>query len=176
MKTLSELNALPVDTFTDYCAGVYEHSPWIARQAAALRPFADTVALLAALCQVLEQAGHEQQLALIRAHPDLAGRAALRGELTAASTSEQAGAGLDQCSPEELARFTALNDAYQARFNFPFIMAVKNATRHQILDAFETRIHNSPDAEFAMALSQINRIAAFRVADLVTEDKDTRTS
>ena len=165
MKTLAELNALPVDTFTDYCAAVYEHSPWIPRQAAALRPFANAKALLAALSQVLAQAEREQQLALIRAHPDLAGRAALRGELTAASTSEQAGAGLDQCSAEELARFTTLNDTYKARFGFPFIMAVKGATKDDILAAFERRIGHAPDEEFNEALTQIEKIALLRLRD-----------
>lgn len=107
------------------------------------------------------------QLALIRVHPDLAGKAALRGELTAESTREQAGAGLDQLTPDEFARFTELNERYTTRFGFPFIMAVKNATKHQILSGFEQRIDNTPELEFATALEQINRIAAFRIADLV---------
>jgi len=87
----------------------------------------------------------------------------VRGELTAASTSEQAGAGIHECTPDEFARFTELNDAYKAKFGFPFIMAVKGSNRHQILAAFEERIHNSPEQEFARALAEINKIALFRL-------------
>ncbi|MHC3973289.1 2-oxo-4-hydroxy-4-carboxy-5-ureidoimidazoline decarboxylase, partial [Pseudomonas aeruginosa] len=106
------------------------------------------------------------QLALINAHPDLAGKAAIRGELTASSTSEQAGAGIHECSAEEFARFTELNDAYKARFGFPFIKAVKGSNRHQILAAFEERIQHSADEEFATALAEINKIALFRLQQL----------
>jgi 2-oxo-4-hydroxy-4-carboxy-5-ureidoimidazoline decarboxylase len=115
----------------------------------------------------LAAATEAEQLALIRAHPDLAGKAALRGELTAESTQEQAGAGLGQLTPAEFARFTELNTAYTTRFGFPFIMAVKNASKDQILAGFEQRITHTPTAEFAMALEQINRIAAFRIDDLI---------
>ncbi|WP_020396371.1 2-oxo-4-hydroxy-4-carboxy-5-ureidoimidazoline decarboxylase [Thiolinea disciformis] len=165
--TIAALNALNPADFVKLLGGVYEHSPWVAERAYPARPFADREALLTAMCDSLAQASYEEQLALIRAHPDLAGKAALRGELTAASTNEQASAGLDQCSPEELARFHDLNTRYKDRFEFPFIMAVKNATRQQILGGFETRLHNSKSEEFAMALSQINRIAMFRVNDLI---------
>lgn len=166
-KTMTELNVLKQAEFIYLLGTVYEHSPWVAERSWAARPFADQEHLLAALGASLAQASPSEQLALIRAHPDLAGKAALAGELTTASTSEQASAGLDQCSPEELARFHELNAAYQARFGFPFIMAVKNATRQQILAGFEARIHHTPEQEFAMALEQINRIAAFRVQDLI---------
>lgn len=147
--------------------GVYEHSPWMAERCFAKRPFADVDALLQAMRATLSVASHEEQLALLRAHPDLAGKAAMRGELTAESTQEQAGAGLGTLTPEEFERFTELNEGYQASFGFPFIMAVKNATKHQILSGFEQRIDNTPEAEFAMALEQVNRIAAFRIADLI---------
>lgn len=166
-KTLIELNALSQAEFVQLLGGVYEHSPWVAERSWAARPFADHESLLMALRQTLDQAKPAEQLALIRAHPDLAGKAALAGELTTASTREQASAGLDQCSPEELSRFHELNAAYQARFGFPFIMAVKNATRQQILAGFETRLEHSPEQEFTTALAQINRIAAFRVQDLI---------
>lgn len=168
--TLAALNALSQTEFVQQLGGVYEHSPWVAERSWAARPFVDYNSLLTALSQTLAQAKPAEQLALIRAHPDLAGKAALAGRLTAASTLEQASAGLDQCSPEELARFHALNAAYQARFGFPFIMAVKNATREQILAGFETRIAHTPEQEFATALAQINRIAAFRVQDLILEE------
>ena len=165
--TIDSLNALNQADFVKLLGGVYEHSPWVAERAYPAKPFADREALLTAMRDSLAQASYEEQLALIRAHPDLAGKAALRGELTAASSNEQASAGLDQCSPEELAHFHDLNARYKERFEFPFIMAVKNATRQQILEGFETRINNSKSEEFVMALSQINRIAMFRVNDLI---------
>ena len=106
------------------------------------------------------------QLALINAHPDLAGKAAVRGELTEASTAEQSGAGIHLCSAAEFARFTELNAAYKAKFAFPFIMAVKGSNRHEILAAFEERIHNEVETEFARALAEINKIALFRLQAL----------
>ncbi len=166
---VSALNALEQPAFVALLGKVYEHSPWVAERTFSNRPFADRETLLQAMRTALANASRDEQLALIRAHPDLAGKAALRGELTAESTREQAGAGLDQCSPAELARFHQLNDAYKARFGFPFIMAVKNASKEHILAGFEARINNSLDDEFATALVQINRIAGFRVNDLVNE-------
>jgi OHCU decarboxylase len=108
-----------------------------------------------------------QKRALILAHPDLAGKLALAGELTAESTGEQAGAGLDRLTPDELARFTALNDAYRARFGFPFIMAVKGKSKADILAGFERRLGNMPAQEEATALAEIDRIALLRLADLL---------
>lgn len=166
-QSMNELNALSQTEFVTLFGGVYEHSPWMAERTWQARPFVDREALLRAFRQTLAVATEAEQLALIRAHPDLAGRAALRGELTAESNQEQASAGLDQCSLEELARFTELNTAYKVRFAFPFIMAVKNATRAQILQGFAVRIQHPPEQEFATALEQINRIAAFRLSDLV---------
>lgn len=147
---------------------VFEHSSWIAEEAwdAELRP--DTAeGLHAAMVAVLRDAPREQQLALLNAHPDLAGKLAVRGELTADSTSEQAGAGLDRCTPAEFQRFTELNDAYKAKFGFPFILAVKGRSRAEILQAFEQRIHNTPDVEFETALAQVERIALLRLKDLL---------
>ena len=149
--------------------GLYEHSPWVAEavydagQAGLAR---DPEAQQAAMAAVVEAAGRETQLALLRAHPDLAGRLALAGDLTAASSAEQAGAGLDHCSPEELARFQDLNARYTARFGFPFILAVKGKTRAEILAAFEARIDNDVETEFATALAQVHRIALLRLRDL----------
>lgn len=168
MKTsVADLNGMNQTQFVSLLGAIYEHSPWLAERAWLARPFADQQALLAAFSAALAAASEDEQLSLIRAHPDLAGRAALRGELTAASNSEQASAGLDQCSAEELARFNELNTAYQAKFGFPFIMAVKQATRTQILQGFEQRIQHSPAEEFKTALNEINRIASFRLSDLV---------
>ena len=157
------------EAFLARFGGVYEHSPWIAEAAyqRGLTPAEDTPAGLAtALAEVLAAADDESKLALIRAHPDLAGRAAIASDLTAASRSEQAGAGLDRCTPEEFRRFHALNDAYQQKFGFPFILAVAGKTRHDILAAFEARIGNDRDAEFRTALDQIDRIALIRLNKL----------
>jgi len=148
---------------------VYEHSPWIAAAlwGAGLRPEHDEIeALHRDLAAIVEAAPRERQLALLIAHPDLAGRLAVRGELTAESSSEQAGAGLDKCSPEEFRRFTELNDAYKAKFGFPFILAVKGKARAEILHNFEHRIHNSPETEFRTALNEVHKIALLRLRDL----------
>jgi 2-oxo-4-hydroxy-4-carboxy-5-ureidoimidazoline decarboxylase len=150
-------------------ADTYEHSPWVAERTfdqGVEAGFDEVEVLQARMAAVLFAASHAEQLALINAHPDLAGKAAVRGELTAASTSEQSGAGIHECTAEEFARFTELNDAYKARFGFPFIMAVKGSNRHQILAAFEERIHHSPEQEFAQALAEINKIALFRLQAL----------
>ncbi|MGI9480957.1 MAG: 2-oxo-4-hydroxy-4-carboxy-5-ureidoimidazoline decarboxylase [Hyphomicrobiales bacterium] len=146
--------------------GVYEHSPWIAEAVfdAGLTPAEDSAAgLSAAMMGVLKRAGDDKKLALIRAHPDLAGKAALAGELTDESASEQAGAALDQCTPKEFAAFRELNAAYGEKFGFPFIIAVKGKTRHDILDAFRGRLKNDAELELETALAQINKIARFRL-------------
>lgn len=165
--SITVLNALSQAEFVSLLGGIYEHSPWMAERTWQARPFKDHAALLSVFRQTLDSATEAEQLGLIRAHPDLAGKTALRGELTVESNQEQASAGLDQCTVEELALFTALNTAYQAKFTFPFIMAVKGATRTQILAGFEQRIQHSPTEEFTNALEQINRIASFRLSDLV---------
>jgi OHCU decarboxylase len=160
-------SALNREAFVAAFADIYEHSPWVAEQAFDQGPLSDDIEQLhARMSQVLLSAGHAAQLALINAHPDLAGKAAVQGELTASSTSEQAGAGIHLCTPSEFARFTELNDAYKARFHFPFIMAVKGSDRHRILAAFEQRIQHSADTEFACALAEINKIALFRLQAL----------
>lgn len=160
---------LPRELFVATFADIYEHSPWVAEKAYDLG-LDDSVNQVEGLHQrmadLLLSADQATQLALINAHPDLAGKAAVRGELTEASTSEQSGAGIHQCTAEEFQRFTELNDAYKAKFAFPFIMAVKGSNRHQILAAFEERIHNSTQAEFTRALAEINKIALFRLQTL----------
>lgn len=145
---------------------IYEHSPWVAEEAweRKLDERHDTPeGLIGVMGEVLADADAERQLAVIRAHPALAGKAALAGTLTDDSTREQAGAGLDQCSPEEMARFERLNAAYKAKFGFPFVMAVKGSDRRAILDAFEARLPNAPPEERRTAIEQINRIALFRL-------------
>ncbi|WP_298189255.1 2-oxo-4-hydroxy-4-carboxy-5-ureidoimidazoline decarboxylase [uncultured Pseudomonas sp.] len=162
-------SSLSREAFVSTFADIYEHSPWVAEQAFDLGqdPSIDEVdGLHQRMANLLLSADHAAQLALINAHPDLAGKAAVQGELTASSTSEQAGAGIHECTAEEFVRFTTLNDAYKAKFGFPFIMAVKGSNRHQILAAFEERIHNAPEQEFACALAEINKIALFRLQQL----------
>lgn len=147
---------------------VFEHSPWIAEATfeAGLGAACDNAdGLHAAMVAVLRAASPERHLALIRAHPDLAGRLAAARSLTADSTAEQASAGLDALTPEERARFTALNDAYRARFGFPFILAVRGRTKAEILTAFETRLLHDPATERAEALRQIERIAWLRLRE-----------
>jgi OHCU decarboxylase len=148
---------------------VYEHSPWVAETAwsRGLKAQHDTVeGLHEILAAIVDAAPHDRQLALLNAHPDLAGRLAVRGELTAESTSEQASAGLDKCSPDEFRRFTELNETYRRKFPFPFIMAVKGRSRAEILDAFERRIHHSEEVEFGTALTEVHKIALLRLRDL----------
>jgi OHCU decarboxylase len=162
-------SSLSRDAFVAAFADIYEHSPWVAEKAYDLGVDAsldDIDSLHQRMADILLSADKTAQLALINAHPDLAGKAAIRGELTASSTAEQAGAGINECTAEEFQRFTELNDAYKAKFHFPFIMAVKGSNRHQILAAFEERIHNSAAAEFARALAEINKIALFRLQQM----------
>ena len=167
-KTLKP-SQLSREAFVAAFADIYEHSPWVAEKAydLGLDSSVDQIETLhQRMSDILLSADHASQLALINAHPDLAGKAAVQGQLTEASTNEQAGAGIHQCTEEEFQRFTELNEAYKARFKFPFIMAVKGSDRHQILAAFETRIHNPADVEFKCALAQINKIALFRLLQL----------
>ena len=165
--SVAALSALTELEFIAVLKDVFEHSPWVAAGAYHERPFGTLDELHRAMCAVVEAADTNAQLGLIRAHPDLAGKAALAGELTEASSLEQAGAGLDRLTEAEYRRFHALNDAYQAHFGFPFILAVKGHTKTSILAAFEIRLPNSPEAERKAALTQIYQIARFRLAALL---------
>jgi 2-oxo-4-hydroxy-4-carboxy-5-ureidoimidazoline decarboxylase len=167
--TLWELNRISLPAFVTALGDIFEHSPWVAERAATARPFASIAALHSAMLASVGAASDELRLALIRAHPELAGKAAIRGELTADSTMEQAGAGLDQCSAEELARLTALNAAYNAKFGFPFILAVKGYDRAGILREFARRVERDRKSELLEALAQIARITRFRLDALLTE-------
>lgn len=145
-------------------AGIYEHSPWVAEHVASLAADLDDTERLAALmADCVDNASPERQLALIRAHPDLAGKLQVAGKLTAESTEEQASAGLDQCSRVEYERFQALNDAYKEKFGFPFVMAVRHSNRAEILEAFAARLKNDYDLEFETALAEIHKIARLRL-------------
>ncbi len=147
---------------------IYEHSPWVAEKAAAVlgETNADTEWLASLMADIVDNAAAETQLALIRAHPDLAGKAQVAGELTADSTEEQSRAGLDQCSAEEYESFQSLNSAYKEKFGFPFIKAVRDSNRAEILAAFASRLGNNYNAEFETALQEIHKIARLRLAAL----------
>jgi 2-oxo-4-hydroxy-4-carboxy-5-ureidoimidazoline decarboxylase len=165
---LDEVNLLSEDEFVSAFGDVAEHAPWVAAEAADARPFASRDAMIAAFRTAIAAADLKRQRALLLAHPDLAGRAAIAGDLTKDSRREQAGAGLDRLTPAEFARFTALNDEYRRRFGIPFIFAVRGATKHDILGAFERRLRNSEEIEFAAALEQVNLIVSFRLEDRVS--------
>ena len=157
--------------FLERFGAIYEHSPWVAAAAydAGLSAEADAAEGLAEAMAAAAAAGTEaEKRALLGAHPDLAGKLALAKGLTAESTQEQADAGLDRLTPEELAKFTSLNDAYKARFGFPFIMAVRGKRKDEILAAFERRLANDVDAEMRAALAEIDRIAALRLKDILS--------
>jgi N-carbamoyl-L-amino-acid hydrolase len=172
MTTLSDLNCLDTAAFVDRLHGIYEHSPWIPERAAAQRPFASLAALKLALQDAVALASEDEQLSLLRAHPELAGKAAIAGALTAESTGEQAASGLDRCSPDEYAALHQLNAAYNARFGFPFILAVKGPTgqglaRQAIIATFRRRLGNGLPDEMAEALRQVHRIAEIRLNGLL---------
>ncbi|KQV78863.1 2-oxo-4-hydroxy-4-carboxy-5-ureidoimidazoline decarboxylase [Rhizobacter sp. Root1221] len=168
--SLALLNDASRNEALHWLHGLYEHSPWVADAVVDRRPFASAAQLKHLMAQAVREAPRDLQLALLRAHPELAGRLAERGELTAESTSEQLRAGLKACSPEELARLRELNAAYLARFGWPFIVAVRGPrgtglTRAEIITTFERRLDAHPDTEFGECLRQVHRIAELRLND-----------
>ncbi|MGQ0708404.1 MAG: 2-oxo-4-hydroxy-4-carboxy-5-ureidoimidazoline decarboxylase [Rhodoferax sp.] len=173
--TLAQLHSATPDAAAALLDGLYEHSPWIVRAALAQRPFASLAALKHACAQAVAQAPCEAQLALIRAHPELAGKAMVDNSLTAESTHEQRTAGLTRCTPEEFAHIQQLNAAYNARFGHPFILAVRGPrgtglSKAEIIAAFERRLHGHPDFEREECLRNIHRIAEIRLADKFAEN------
>lgn len=163
MQFLNDPTKMSKSTFVEQFGGVYEHSAWVAEKAYDDGLPESAEALVSCLRAIIEAAGEAPQLALLRAHPDLAGKLAKSGELTAESTSEQAGAGLDECTPEEFSEFTNLNDIYKTKFGFPYILAVKGRHRVEILENFRSRVGNSPAQEFREALDQVHQIARLRL-------------
>ena len=161
--TLHELGNLDQPAFVDALGWVFEHSPWVAEEAWRVRPFDTVDALLQAMADAVRRAGRERQLALIRAHPDLGTRA----KMSNASSGEQAGAGLDRLTADETMRLCKLNAAYNERFDFPFIIAVKGATKHEILWSLEQRLNEEPEDELRTALQEIDRIAWFRLNNTI---------
>jgi len=142
---LGGLNATTQTEFVEALGGVFEYSPWVAEEAWSARPFADVDALHEAMMRVVRDRNTEGKIALLRAHPELAGRVARAGEMTRDSVAEQSSAGLDRMTEAEFARFDHLNTAYREKFGFPFIIAVRNHNKESILDGFTSRLNNSPE-------------------------------
>jgi 2-oxo-4-hydroxy-4-carboxy-5-ureidoimidazoline decarboxylase len=165
--TLATLNAAPAGDFVATLANVFEHSPWVVEAAECARPFADLADLRAALIGEIDKAPPEQRRALIKAHPDLADRTQRAAGLTAASTAEQDGAGLDQLSDAEFALFEQSNAAYKRKFGFPFVLCVRRHTKDSILETFARRLQNPPRQEEREAITEIGRIATLRLTELV---------
>ncbi len=161
--TIGELNSFPQDGFVEQLGPVFEHSPWVAERAWTVRPFSGIDQLHGAMVVQVKNATPAEQLALLRAHPDLGTRA----RMSIASASEQARAGLASLTPDELKRLEAANELYRSRFEFPFIYAVKGASKEDILHALEARLHSSREDEFQQALQQVYRIARFRLEDIL---------
>jgi OHCU decarboxylase len=168
MTSIAALNAADRATFVAAIGFAFEHSPWIAGAAWDRRPFADLDDLHTALVDVVAQASQARQIALIAAHPDLAGRVAREGRLTAPSRDEQAAAGLDRLTAGELARFETANAAYRRRFGFPFVICAREHDTSSILAALERRAGNDREAEIATALEEIAKIARLRLEDAIT--------
>jgi 2-oxo-4-hydroxy-4-carboxy-5-ureidoimidazoline decarboxylase len=162
--TIEEINSLSREQFVEAVGWVFEHSPWVAQRAWERRPFPDLERLHAAVTQEVERATSDEQLALLRAHPDLGARA----KMSAASAGEQSGAGLDNLTPEEYQKLQERNTAYRGKFGFPFLYAVKGSTKYDILQALDRRLGATPTQEFCEALTQVYRIAGFRLRDTIS--------
>ena len=167
--SIEEINALDVGNFVARLGFLFEGSPWIAARAWHARPFASLEQLHQSLCEVMNRAATGEKVAVIRAHPDLVGQAARAGTLTPESAGEQSSAGLDRLSPEEIAIFERLNQAYKAKFGFPFVICVRENKKNSILEGFAARLSNPSSVEIETALHEIGRIAYLRMTDVVTE-------
>ena len=163
MISLDELNAAERTKFVAALGGIFEHAPWVADEVFTRRPFATLASLYATMTDAVEGADAKRQLALIKAHPDLAGKAARAGDITADSKAEQTSAGLDRLSQQDYARFHRLNDAYRMKFGIPFIVCVRRHTKDSILQQFERRLMNEASIELNTALGEVFRIAALRL-------------
>jgi len=165
--TLPRLNSLSHDDFVRIVGPVFEHSPWIAEETWPKRPFVSIEQFHKALTETVQQADEEKQLALIRAHPDLVGRLALAGQLTRESADEQAGAGLGNLTPEEIALFQKNNAAYKEKFGFPFVICARLNKKEAILTGFKVRLNHSREQEIETALGEIGKIAYLRLQDII---------
>lgn len=169
--TLQNINALDKEQFIMALSSLFEGPPWIVAQAWNARPFNSLVHLQQALDSILYNAPLEQQVALLQAHPDLVGRAALAGTLSPESTGEQGAAGLNTLSSEEVATFTRLNQAYRNRFGFPFVICARENKKESILAGFTTRLYNTREQEIQIALGEVSKICSFRLHDLIQSDE-----
>ena len=169
--TLAAVNQLSRDDFVAAIGPLFEGSPWIAAATWPARPFASRGQLHQALCATMYAAPVERQVALIQAHPDLAGKAAIAGALTAESTSEQSSAGLNRLSPEEFAAFTRLNRAYREKFGFPFVICAREHDKTSIVEQFSARLEHDRDQEIGAALGEIAKIAYLRLLDAVVSEQ-----
>lgn len=167
MTSLSQLNVVADEDFVALLGGIYEHSDWVPMRLIQQRPFPDATNLRIAMRQVVETSTDAEKLALIRSHPDLAGKLAKAGKLTQESTREQAGLGLDRLEEEEYERFQDRNERYRGKFGFPFIICARLTTKQGVLDAFDGRLENSREEEISEALAQIHEIARLRLEDLI---------
>ena len=165
--SLAELNTYDQARFVEALTPLFEGPPWIVTRAWYARPFSDRDHLYQVLCSIMYHAPVEQQEELLRAHPDLVGRAALAGRLSPTSTQEQAAAGLDALSADEITTFHNLNQAYRQRFAFPFVICARENKKESILAGFATRLHNTPQQERRIALGEVAKICALRLQDLV---------
>jgi 2-oxo-4-hydroxy-4-carboxy-5-ureidoimidazoline decarboxylase len=176
LLTIDQVNELDHPQFVDTFGFVFEGSPWVASSTWYARPFASAGHLHVSLCRSMRNATREQQIELIRSHPDLAGRAAIAGELTPESTREQASARLDQLTPDEFATFTRLNQTYREQFEFPFVICVREHTKESILANFIERLEHDRETEIETALEEICKIARLRLADVVTRVSSSEPS
>ena len=167
--SIDEINRSSAERFVELLGGIFEHSPWVPELVYPDRPFASRVALHQAMSAAVRRAPEVHRMELLCSHPELAGREASEGTLTNASKSEQAKAGLNQCSAEELAEIGSLNQAYRAKFGFPFILAVTGLDKHQIIAAMKNRLKNKEDREFETALGEVEKIARIRIDALIDE-------
>jgi len=161
--TLDELNAMDQASFVAALGWIFEHSPWVPERAFGARPFSNLDALHVAMIEQVERATPAERLVLLEAHPDLGARA----RLSEASSVEQSGAGLDSLTPVEFEQLQRINTAYRARFGFPFLLAVKGSTKHDVLRALQARMEATPENEYREALRQVYRIARFRLEGLI---------
>jgi len=166
-RTIPEINSLSDEEFVRVLGPVFEHSPWIAQMTLPQRPFTNLEQLHLQLCETVRNAGEDKQLDLIRAHPDLVGRAALAGTLTPASNTEQASAGLNRLTPEEIATFQESNQSYRDKFGFPFVICARLNKKEAILAGFKVRLRNSRQQEIQSALEEIFKIARVRLEDIL---------
>ena len=166
---LKRLNMMNAHGFARTVGHAFENSPWVAERAFHLHPFTSRDDLIEKLCKTVKSASDEEKLNLIRAHPDLVGRIAQRGQLTAESKSEQAAAGLDHLSPDEVETFQAYNDVYREQFGFPFVICARENRKEAILEAFPRRLKHNREREIQVAIDEICKIARLRVIDAVEE-------